>query len=167
MSHGSPCKFDSSKELIKDFCERFEFYCVANNILDDAAWWKKALFLTLLGQATFAKLNDLASSTPISELTLDEIIFGRPLSPTIHRNNQMLQGFQEKSSEVQISHGVYGSIAKTGENFQLQQTISGACHLRPICLWVMRFKVPKGVTLCCGVNRRLTITMGQSSGSGL
>ena len=40
-----------------------------NNIRDDAARWKKALFLT---QATYAKLKDLASPTLICELTLDE-----------------------------------------------------------------------------------------------
>ena len=44
--------FDSTKESIEDFRERFEFYCVANNIRDDAARRKKALFLTLLGQTT-------------------------------------------------------------------------------------------------------------------
>ena len=74
MAHGNLREFDSSNESIKDFCERFKFYCVANNIRDDAARRKKALFLTLLGQATYAKFKDLASPTLISELTLDEIM---------------------------------------------------------------------------------------------
>ena len=74
MAHGSLWEFDSSKESIEDFRKRFEFYCVANNICDDAARRKKALFLTLLGQATYAKLKDLASPTPVSDLTLDDIM---------------------------------------------------------------------------------------------
>ena len=53
MAHGSLWQFDSSKESIEDFCKRFEFYCVANNIRDNAARRKKALFLTLMGQVTY------------------------------------------------------------------------------------------------------------------
>jgi len=77
MSHGNLCKFDPRKEPIEDFCERFEFYCLANNIKDtegDAQRRKKALFITLLGQATFAKLKVLANPTPVSGLTLEAIM---------------------------------------------------------------------------------------------
>ena len=55
----------------------FEFYCVANNIRDgDEAQRnrKKALFLTLVGQATFAKLRDLASPREITDISLDDIM---------------------------------------------------------------------------------------------
>jgi len=34
MAHGNLCEFDPRKESIEDFHERFEFYCLANNIKD-------------------------------------------------------------------------------------------------------------------------------------
>ena len=77
MAHGMLREFDPSKESIEDFRERYDFYCLANNIRGEgeaAVSRKKALFLTLVGQAAFAKLKTLASPRPISELTLDEIM---------------------------------------------------------------------------------------------
>ena len=73
MTHGTFREFDPKKESIEDFEKRFEFYCVANGIHGDNADKKKASFVTLLGQDTFAKLKTLASPTAISELTLDAI----------------------------------------------------------------------------------------------
>ena len=77
MAHGTLREFDASKESIKDFHQRFEFYCLANNIKDgDEAQRsrKKALFITLVGQATFAKLRDLASPRDIVDLSLGDIM---------------------------------------------------------------------------------------------
>ena len=38
MAHGHIKEFDSTKETVDDFRQRFEFYCAANNIkLDDEA----------------------------------------------------------------------------------------------------------------------------------
>ena len=77
MAHGNLREFDASKENIDDFRQRFEFYCLANNIKDGDATQqnrKKALFLTLVGQATFAKLRDLPSPREITEISLDEIM---------------------------------------------------------------------------------------------
>ena len=77
MAHGNLREFDPKKELIEDFHERFDFYCLANNIHDnneENLRRKKALFITLLGQVTFARLKILASPTPVSELTLDAIM---------------------------------------------------------------------------------------------
>ena len=76
MAHGSLKEFDPKKESIEDFKERFEFYCLANNIKGDGdhARRKKALFITLLGQETFAKLKVLTSPTPVADLTLPAIM---------------------------------------------------------------------------------------------
>ena len=63
MAHDSLCEFDLKKESIKDFHEHFEFYCVANGIQDGNAAKKKAMFIMLLGQETFAKLKVLGSPT--------------------------------------------------------------------------------------------------------
>ena len=68
-------EFDPRKESVEDFYERFEFYCVANNIRPgEGDNCKKALFLTLLGQTTFAKLKVLANPTPVGELSLEGIL---------------------------------------------------------------------------------------------
>ena len=77
MAHGTLREFDFNKESIDDFRQRFEFYCLANNIRDgDEAQRnrKKALFLTLVGQATFAKLRDLASPREVTDISLDDIM---------------------------------------------------------------------------------------------
>ena len=44
-------------ERISDFRERFEFYWLANSIKGEGDKDEKALFIMLLGQATFAKLK--------------------------------------------------------------------------------------------------------------
>ena len=63
MAHSALREFDVNKESIEDFHQRFKFCCLVNNIKEgDEAQQnrKKALFITLVGQATFAKLRDLA-----------------------------------------------------------------------------------------------------------
>ena len=60
MAHGNLKELDPVKELIEDFRERFDFYCLANNIHGenaDTACRKKVMFIILLGQVTFAKLK--------------------------------------------------------------------------------------------------------------
>ena len=77
MAHGTLREFDTTKESIEDFCHRFEFYCLANNIKDDDEAQqnrKKVLFVTLVGQTTFAKLRDLASPREITDISLDDIM---------------------------------------------------------------------------------------------
>ena len=75
-AHGTLRDFDSTKESVEDFRERFKFYCLANNIKGegDGQRRKKALFITLLGQATFTKLKDLANPQEIKDIPLNEIV---------------------------------------------------------------------------------------------
>jgi len=35
MAHGHIWEFDPTKETVDDFCQRFEFYCLANKITDE------------------------------------------------------------------------------------------------------------------------------------
>ena len=91
MAHGVLHEFDPLKESIEDFRERFDFYCLANNIRGegDTASRKQALFFTLLGQSAFAKLKTPASLTSVSDLTLDQImehLTSRVLQTTNYRN---------------------------------------------------------------------------------
>jgi len=75
MAHGTIHEFDPQKESIEDFHERFEFYCVANNLCPgERDNRKKALLLTLLGQGSYSKLKALANPTAVSDLTLDAIL---------------------------------------------------------------------------------------------
>jgi len=60
MADGSVKEFDPAKEWVEDFQQCFEFYCLASNIkaYDKAQIArKKALFVTMLGQATFERLT--------------------------------------------------------------------------------------------------------------
>ena len=65
------------KSQLKIFNNAFEFYCLANNIkAEDNAEIarKKAVFVTILGQATFAKLRDLVNPNEIIDLFLVDIV---------------------------------------------------------------------------------------------
>ena len=77
MSHWHIREFESTKETVDDFHQRFEFYCAANNIKsEDEAQQarKKALFITMLGKITVIKLRDLASPADITTLSLDQVV---------------------------------------------------------------------------------------------
>jgi len=77
MADGHIKEFDSAKETIEDFRQCFEFYCMANNIKaedEPQQAQKKALFITMLGQATFVKLRDLTSPDDIKTLTLEQVM---------------------------------------------------------------------------------------------
>ena len=77
MAHGHIKEFDSTKETVDDFRQRFKFYCAANNIKSDneaQQAHKKALFIAMLGQITFVKLQDLASPADITTLSLDQVV---------------------------------------------------------------------------------------------
>ena len=91
----------------KIFHERFEFYCVANNLRpgeDDNR--KKAQFVTLLGQGSYSKLKALAHLTAVSDLMLDAIL--QHLSPAI--TDQIGKNMQFWHL---IRDGHLGSICKT------------------------------------------------------
>lgn len=77
MVHGSLQEFDLAKEWIYNFIVRFEFYCTANNFRGEGEHARKkksiAYSYAELGD-TFAKLKELASPAPFSDLTLDAIM---------------------------------------------------------------------------------------------
>jgi len=106
MVHGSLKEFDPVKESIEDFREGFHFYCLANNIRDenaDAARRKKAMFITLLGQATFVKLKVLASPTPVADLTLDAIM------------EHLVAHYRPKTIEIAECFEFLSALRKKGE----------------------------------------------------
>ena len=63
--------FNAGVEDIDDYKERFDFHCTANQIADGR---RKALFFTRIGRDAFLKLKVLVSPTPLSDLSLDQII---------------------------------------------------------------------------------------------
>ena len=63
--------FNAGVEDIDDYKERFDFHCTANQVADGR---RKALFLTRIGRDAFLKLKTLVSPTPLSDLSLDQII---------------------------------------------------------------------------------------------
>ena len=117
--------------------ERFDFYCLANNIRGenaDAARRKKAMFITLLGQATFAKLKVLASPTPVADLTPDAIMehlvaHYRPKTIEIAERFKFLRSQKKRRS----SSGFYSRFTKIGQDLQFQK-LFGNHNKRSICL---------------------------------
>ena len=63
--------FNPDVESVDDYKERFDFYCMANQISRER---KKALFLTRIGRDAFVKLKTLASPTSHIELSLEQIL---------------------------------------------------------------------------------------------
>ena len=75
MTHGRRTlrEFYTNEEPIEDFYQIFKFYFLANDIKDGIEAQRnhtKALFITLVGQAMFAKLTDLLSPCVIVDLLL-------------------------------------------------------------------------------------------------
>ena len=69
--HGKLEPFDAASEVLTDYLERFEFYCVANDIRSESK--KKATFLTAIGQATFEKVKALVSPRSLESTPFEEI----------------------------------------------------------------------------------------------
>ena len=137
MAHGSLREFDPTKESIEDFKEHFEFYCTANNIRGEGehARRKRALFITLLGQETFAKLKVLTSPTPVSDFTLDAImekLLGhyRPQTIEIAERFKFFKRSQKKGESIAEFMAELRRLAKTCNFEDYLDT-----HHRPIRMW--------------------------------
>ena len=77
MAHGVLHEFDLLKESIEDFCEPFDFYCLANNILCEGKEpHNESKFFSLLFSARphVPKLRTLVSPTAVHDLSLNQII---------------------------------------------------------------------------------------------
>ena len=113
MAHGTLQEFDANKESIEDFHQIFEFYCPVNNIKEGNEAqrnYKKALFITLVGQATFAKLRDSASPCAIADILLDDIMellktYYRPQTVQIldYKQNTAPRTFHKKVHNVAVN----------------------------------------------------------------
>ena len=63
--------FDPAVESVDDYKERFDFHCTALGIREER---QKALFLTRIGREAFSKVKTLASPTPLTELSLAQVV---------------------------------------------------------------------------------------------
>ena len=143
MAHGNLREFDPKKESIEDFRERFDFYCLANNVRDteENQRRKKALFITVLGQATYAKLKVLANPTSVSDLTLDAImehLIGhfRPQTIEIAERFKFFKRNQREAESASEFMAELRSLAKTcnfGEYLESairDQFVCGLCDTK-------------------------------------
>ena len=140
MAHGNLREFDPKKESIEDFRERFDFYCLANNVRDteENQRRKKALFITVLGQATYAKLKVLANPTSVSDLTLDAImqhLIGhfRPQTIEIAERFKFFKRNQREAESASEFMAELRSLAKTcnfGEYLESAIRDQFVCGLR-------------------------------------
>ena len=140
MAHGNLREFDPKKESIEDFRERFDFYCLANNVCDteENQRRKKALFITVLGQATYAKLKILANPISVSDLTLDAImehLIGhfRPQTIEIAERFKFFKRNQREAESASEFMAELQSLAKTcnfGEYLESAIRDQFVCGLR-------------------------------------
>ena len=141
MAHGTFREFDASKESIEDFCQRFEFYCLANNIKDGEEAQrnrKKALFITLVGQTTFAKLRDLASPREITDISLDDIMellqtYYRPQTVEIAERFKFFkrtQGVSEGTADFMAALRCHAKMCNFGQYLETALRDQFVCGLR-------------------------------------
>ena len=141
MAHGTLREFVASKECIEDFHQRFKFCCLANNIKDgDEAQRsrKKALFITLVGQATFAKLRDLASPRDIVDLSLGDIMellktHYRPQTVEIAERYKFFkrtQGVSERTADFMAELRRLAETCNFGQYLQTALRDQFVCGLR-------------------------------------
>ena len=173
MAHGSLKEFDPKKESIEDFKERFEFYCLANNIKGDSdhARRKKALFITLLGQETFAKLKVLTSPTPVADLTLPAImehLLGhyRPQTIEIAERFKFFKHAQLKGEGIAEFMAELRRLAKTCNFGDYLDTAIRHRYQRPIRVWVEGYQVSKGTPVYGRLDGGRGDAKGNSSRSG-
>ena len=68
---GTLGKFDPKPESVSCYEERLLFYLTANNIADDYADRRKAIFLSEVGRDIYQVLSDLCSPDKAGSKTLD------------------------------------------------------------------------------------------------
>ena len=86
--------FNVEIEGIDDYKEHFDLHCTANQVAEGC---RKALFLTRIGRDAFLKLKTLVSTTPLNDLSLEQIITTMrqlTLQERHCRNSRAIQVFQ-------------------------------------------------------------------------
>ena len=71
--HGKISDFRPGIDSVEDYKERFQLYCVANDILTDEDKGK-AVFLTCVGVTTYNLLKNLVRPQKPQDLSLDELL---------------------------------------------------------------------------------------------
>lgn len=88
-SHGTVTPFDAKLEQWSEYAERLELYFIANDIVAPAK--RRAILLHAVGPATYKLLKTLASPTPVTALTFEELVekaklhFNPKPSPIVRR----------------------------------------------------------------------------------
>ena len=137
MAHSSLREFNQKKESVEDFHERFKSYCVANGIRDDRdnTVKKKAIFIMLLGQETFAKLEVLASPTTMSDLTLDTIVLllTQHFCPATIEIAKRFKFFKRSQKEDESATDYMGQLSKLGQTCNFGPYLETALRDQFVC----------------------------------
>jgi len=110
---------------------------VANNVRGDNADKKKAMFLTLLGQETFAKLKVLASQTPVIDLTLDAIMehLTQHFRPDTIEIAERFKFFKRNQNEKESATEYMSELRR----------LAKSCNFGPYLMTTLRYQFVRGL----------------------
>ncbi|XP_043246076.1 uncharacterized protein LOC122393776 isoform X4 [Amphibalanus amphitrite] len=111
-AHGKLEPFDAQSEILTDYLERFEFYCVANEVRSESK--KKAIFLSSVGQSTFEKVKALISPQTLDAASFEEIknVLKVHFSPAKIEIAERYRFFQRKQSSEESVAEYIASLRK-------------------------------------------------------
>ena len=132
-AHGHLEPFDAASEVLTDYLERFEFYCVANEIRSESK--KKAIFLTSVGQATFEKVKALISPQPLDAASFDEIksALKSHFSPAKIEIAERYRFFQRKQRSSECVAEYVASLRKLAVHCNFESYLDTALRDQFVC----------------------------------
>ena len=178
MAHGRLAEFLPNEESFSDYKERFEFYCVANNVQVSR---KKALFLTGIGSAAYGKLKDLISPHSPQDCPLQDIYgaLERHYLPATVEIAERYKFFHRKQVDGEtVSEYVaalkrlaktcnYGPYLETALRDQLVFSIRDKnCQKGLLCVDNLDFSTALKITMSSEVVAKESQLMGQQTDTG-
>ena len=138
-SHGNLESFNPVSEVFTDYLERFEFYCVANEVRAESK--KKAVFLTSIGQAIFEKVKALISPQSLDATPFEEIknTLKGHFSPAKIEIAERYRFFQRKQSSGESVVEYVASLRKLAVHCNFGTHLDTA--LRDQFVWVVQHQM--------------------------
>ena len=132
-AHGHLEPFDATSEVLTDYLERFEFYCIANEVRSESK--KKAIFLTSIGQVTFEKAKALISPRSLEAASFEEIknALKFHFSPAKIEIAERYRFFQRKQSKDESVAEYVASLRKLAVHCNFESYLDTALRDQLVC----------------------------------
>ena len=132
-AHGKLEPFDAASEVLTDYLERFDFYCVANDVRSESK--KRAIFLTSIGQATFEKAKALISPRALDATPFEDIknALKAHFSPAKIEIAERYKFFQRKQSSSESVAEYVASLRKLAVHCNFGSYLDTALRDQLVC----------------------------------